>query len=321
MGRRAVALALLLASSGCSLNPPLRLAEGTGAVAPVELAGVPFHPQEAHHCGPASLLTLLEASGVATGYDAVVDRVYVPGLEGSLQVEMLAAARGFGRIAYPLPPRPEAVLAEVTAGRPVLLLLNLGLPSRPVWHYAVVVGFDPGRNRVVLRSGRTARSVQRAPSWLRRWDWAGRWGMVLLRPGDWPARPDRERLLDALAAFEDGAEPADATRAWRAAVERWPDAPIAWLGVGNAAFHAGDHAAAAVAYRRVLALEPKHLPARLNLALSLGEEGHPCAGLEALGASPEPEHPLHATFRELETRLAEDCGPSGPRRSPKLPVL
>lgn len=312
MARCAALPALLLATAGCSLNPSLRLAETSAAAGPVELTGVPFHPQEAHHCGPASLLTVLEASGVETEYDAVVDRVYVPGLEGSLQVEMQAAARAFGRIAYPLPPEPEAVLAEVVAGRPVLVLLNLGLPSRPLWHYAVVVGFDPPRNRLLLRSGRTARSVQRAPAWLRRWDWAGRWALVLLRPGQWPASPDRERLLAALAAFEDAADPAAAARAWARAVERWPDEPIAWLGLGNARYAAGQPEPARNAWRRALALAPDRLPARLNLARSLADEEHPCEGLDALGSEPEAEHPLHAAFVELESRLRDRCRPTEP---------
>lgn len=268
---------------------------------------MPFHAQETHYCGPASLLTLLEASGVEADYETIVDHVYVPGLEGSLQVEMLAAARQFGRIAYTLPSEPAAVLAELEAGRPVLVLLNLGLPKRPVWHYAVVVGFDPAHNRLLLHSGRKARSRQRAPVWLRRWNWAGRWAMVLLRPGEWPASPERSRLLQALAAFDDVAQPRASGEAWRTAVEHWPDEPIAWLGIGNASHRGGDWESARKAYRRVLSLDPQHLPARLNLALSLAEEGRPCDGLELLGSPPATGHPLASAFAELEERLAHEC--------------
>jgi tetratricopeptide (TPR) repeat protein len=300
-------LTLVLLGSGCSLNPPLRLAEVAGSVEPVALGDVPFHSQEAHHCGPASLLTLLQASDVATDYSTVVERVYVPGLEGSLQVEMLAAARRFGRVAYTLPPEPAAVLAELEAGRPVLVLLNLGLPKRPIWHYAVVVGFDPGRNRMLLHSGREEQDRQRARAWLRRWDWAGRWAVVLLRPGEWPAAPERERLLRALAAFEDNADPVAAGRAWRIAAEQWPDEPIAWLGVGNAAHRRGDWRAAREAFLRVLAHDPEHLPARLNLALGFAEEGSPCEGLATLGHPPMEGHPLASRFAELDARLRREC--------------
>lgn len=250
---------------------------------------------------------MLEASGVEVDYATIVDRVYVPGLEGSLQVEMLAAARSLGRIAYILPPEPAAVLGEVGAGRPVLVLLNLALPAAPVWHYAVVVGYDSSRNRVLLHSGRTARSRQRARSWLRRWDWAGRWAMVLLEPGEWPGSAERSRIFEALSAFEELAEPAAAGQAWRAAAEHWPEEPLAWLGVGNAAHHQADWQAARTAYGRVLEIDPDHLPARLNLALTHAEAGSPCDGRQLLGPLPPPEHPLHSSFAALLDRLGRAC--------------
>lgn len=297
---------MLVASAGCGFNPRLRLAEIPGA-APVELASVPFHPQEAHHCGPASLLTLLEASGVATDYEAVVGRVYVPGLAGSLQAEMSATARQFGRVAYSLPPEPAVLLAEVTAGRPVLVLQNLGLPSRPHWHYAVVIGYDPEANRILMRSGRERRLARKAPGWLRQWDWAGRWALLLLRPEEWPAAPDRDRLLRALADFEETADPALAERAWRTAATHWPDEPTTWLGLGNAVHAREDWTAAETAYRRALALDHAFVPARLNLASSLRAAGAPCAGLDELGAALPSEHPLAAAHAELERTLRAAC--------------
>lgn len=294
---------------GCSINPPLRLGDVAGAQVAVELTEVPFHPQEAHHCGPASLLTVLEASGIEVDYEAVADRVYVPGLEGSLQPEMTASARQFGRVAYTLPPEPAALLGEVAAGRPVLVLLNLGLPSRPYWHYAVVVGYDPLANLIVMRSGTEPRLAKKASRWLRQWDWAGRWAITLLRPDEWPALPDRERLLRALADFEDSAVPAAAHAAWQNAVSHWPDEPTAWLGVGNAAMAQANWAPAEAAYRRVLELAPGHLPVRLNLASLLHESGRACLGLEELGHEPPADHPLHAAFGDLQEALRTACSP------------
>ena len=303
-------MAALLLCAGCSLNPPLDLADTVAAGEPVEmveLVEVPFHPQQAHHCGPASLLTMLEHSGVSPGYDAVARRVYVPGLEGSLQVEMLAAGRQFGRLTYPVVPEPAALVAEVAAGRPVLVLLNLGVPSSPRWHYAVVVGFDPQTNRIFMRSGTEPRRAKKAPAWLRQWDWAGRWAMVLLRPGEWPAQPHRERLLQALADFEDSAPAESAGQAWRAATDHWPDEPLAWLGLGNAAHRLQDWNAAQAAYRRALELDPEHLAARLNLALTLQETGQACEGLEELHSPPSEDHPLSPAFAELRNSLQQRC--------------
>lgn len=289
------------------MNPRLDLGPAGTEMPEVVLADLPFHQQQEHHCGPASLLTLLEASGVEAEYESVAERVYVPGLEGSLQPEMVAAARQFDRIAYVLPPDPAAVFAELEEGRPVLVLLNLGLPSSPVWHYAVVVGTDPERNRILLHSGARPFTHQRASRWLRRWNWGGRWAMVLLAPGEWPGLADRDRLLDSLAAFEDTGEARSAEEAWRVAVERWPDEPLAWLGVGNLAYRRGDLEEARRAYESVLDLAPESLPARLNLALTLEETGHPCEGLGYLEEPPPDGHALGATFTELRSRLQRAC--------------
>ncbi|MDX1381709.1 MAG: PA2778 family cysteine peptidase, partial [Xanthomonadales bacterium] len=257
------------ALSACAINPPLDLEEAAGPE-PVELSQVPFHPQQEYHCGPATLLTVLQASGVEkASYDGLVDRVFVPGLEGSLQTEMTAAAREYGRVAYLLPPDPAAVFDELEAGRPVLVLLNQGVRSVPFWHYAVVIGVDPRDDRVLMRSGDDPRRAERADRWLRQWDWAGRWAMMLLQPGELPASPDRNRLLEATAAFDATGTPQARLAAWQAVLERYPDAPVAALGVANALHAAGDLAGAEAVYRRMLARWPDHAAARINLAETL----------------------------------------------------
>ena len=57
----------------------------------VELTATPFYPQETHQCGPAALATALASAGLPLGPDVLTAQVYVPGREGSLQPEMLAA--------------------------------------------------------------------------------------------------------------------------------------------------------------------------------------------------------------------------------------
>lgn len=279
----------------------------------VDLADVPFHPQLDHHCGPAALMTVLGAAGVHAEYARLAERVYVPGLEGSLQVEMLAAARDFGRIPFRVAGSLAAVVGEVAAGRPVLILQNLRLRSLPAWHYAVVVGYDRSTERILMRSGRERTLWTPADRWLRQWDWAGRWAAVVLPPGELPVEIEPASAFRALADFDEQAGPDERSLAWRAAAARWPDSALARMGVGNAEYAAGRIDDAAEAFEHALALEPDHWPAKLNLALVDLERGRGCEVRERLEADPlEPGHALSKIHGDALERARAACRAAAP---------
>ena len=157
-----IAGASLALLGGCATQTAaLRFGAVEGLPRCAELVDTPFFPQDQRYlCGPESLAAVLQATGLAVTPPDLVPQVYVPGRQGSLQAEMLAATRRQGAVAYVLPPRLEALLREVAAGTPVVILQNLGLQWAPTWHYAVVVGYDLDEGLVLLRSG---------PSGGRRW--------------------------------------------------------------------------------------------------------------------------------------------------------
>lgn len=274
----------------------------------VYLDDTPFYPQLENHCGPAALMTVLEASGIQPDYDAVADRVFVPGLEGSLQVEMMAAARGFERIPFRVGGKLADVLAEVVAGHPVLILQNLRVRTWPAWHYAVVVGYDRKDQTIVMRSGTEREMITPANRWMRQWDWAGRWATVVLPPGELPARPERAPVLRALADFDERGAPHARLKAWQAAADLWPNEALVQMGLGNARYALGDASIAAERFREALKVRPDHWPARLNLGLVLLETGEPCEGLEILQSQTMPfDHPLIETHGNVSIQLDKAC--------------
>ena len=255
------AIFLGLQLAGCAARGPVLLGGKS-----TELRDTPFHPQTRHHCGPAALATVLAASGVAVTPDELDDQVYVPGRRGSLQVEMKAAPRTHGRLSLVLPRNLEAIAAELDAGRPVLVLHNYGLSFWPRWHYAVVVGYDAARDRFVLRSGRKQRQEMRTRHFMVYWHHAGRWAMVVLRPGETAANGDAKTYLEAAADFERGSPPQAVRAAFDAAASRWPSEPVAFIGRGTAEYRLGDLRAAARDYAQALRLDPSQTGARNNLA-------------------------------------------------------
>lgn len=279
----------------------------------VRLDDVPFHPQTRYQCGPAALATVLGASGVDITPEALVPQVYLPARQGSLQVELLAATRRAGRIAYPVESTSEALVAELDAGRPVLVLQNLLVRTVPRWHYAVLVGADPDSNRFILNSGARKGLPVRASSFLRTWNWADRWGMVALRPGEMPVRAEPVRYLSAVAEFESVAGAAKARPAYLAASKRWPDDPHVHLALGNQAYADGKKRSAARHYRTGLRHAPGDAVLANNLASVLGELG--CAR-QARGVLDSVDPAANAQWQEQlsRTRRELDAVPRGDSR-------
>jgi len=277
-----VPLAALAALTGCA-GPVLAPNLGDADLpARVELADTPFFPQEAYDCGPAALATLLSTSGVAVTADALVEAVYLPERRGSLQAEIVAAARRYDRVPYVIEPTLAAAFAELAAGRPVLVMQNLASAADPVWHYAVLVGYSMDDDTVVLRSGTEARQVVSARRFLGTWARASGWAMVALRPGELPAYADRGRYAASVAAMEGVASPEAVLAAYAAGLERWPEDVTAQFGAANTLYATGNAEAAEQAYRRLLRRAPDHVATRNNLATLLSERGCYREALELL---------------------------------------
>lgn len=260
-------LFLITLLTGCATPQVSALRANAPGTLPqqTELAEVPFFPQEEFQCGPAALATVLVHSEVKTSPLALTPQVYLPGREGSLQVEMLAATRRQGRLAYRLAPRLQDVLLEVAAGNPVVVLQNLAFAFAPVWHYAVVIGYDRDREEIILRSGTTRRQVMTLSTFERTWARGAHWAMVAMPPRQLPATATEADHVAAAAALE-RVSAADARLAYAAALEKWPGNLAARMGSGNAAYALKDLKAAETAYRQATLDHPRSGDAWNNLA-------------------------------------------------------
>lgn len=266
-----LACALLLSACATieSRNLPV-----LGADLPVqaEIVDTPFFPQTEAYCGPAALATVLQQRGIEISPQTLTPQVYLPGRRGSLQVEMLVAARRYGQLAVPIAASLEAVLREVAGGSPVLILQNLGLDWAPSWHYAVVVGYDLAAEEFILRSGPEARMRMGFPVFDRTWTRAGRWAVVLPPAGRMPPSANADAVVTTLAAFE-RQNAAAALAYYRAALERWPDDARFSFGYANTLYGLGEKEKAGDAWQSLLERYLDHVPAMNNLATWRLEQG------------------------------------------------
>lgn len=231
-----------------------------------ELTNTPFFPQEDYQCGPAALATALRAVDIQVTPEQLKPEVYISSRQGSLQIEMLAAARRHGALAVLIPAQLEAVLQEVAAGNVVVVMQNLGLSWAPSWHYAVVVGYDLNRELVWLRSGTYPRFEMTLSAFERTWARSEHWGFVALPAGKLPASANSDDVAKALVAYEKNATLKQRRTAYQAAVQRWPTHLVLLMGLGNSAYQAKDFAAAEEAFQQAVNAHPDAAAAYNNLA-------------------------------------------------------
>lgn len=219
---------------------------------PVELSSVPFYPQEDYQCGPAALATLIRYQGRGIDLAELTRKVYIPEREGSLQLELIAAAREYELIPYILATELDTVLAEVTAGRPVLVLQNLGVSWYSQWHYAVIVGYDLNTEEVILRSGTIERYRLSLYTFEYTWRRGKHWAMIVLKPGELPTVGDDWRYMNAIVGFEQQNNWPLLDKAYQAGLQRWPQSRELRMGYGNSLYLQGQAAKALVQYEKVI---------------------------------------------------------------------
>lgn len=230
-----------------------------------EIASVPFFPQDEYQCGPAALAMALAWSGLDIQPAELTEKVYTASLRGSLQPAMIAGARRSGRLAYVIS-GTEALIREIAAGHPVIVLQNLGLSWLPVWHYAVAVGYDTPRDEVVLHSGLNARQRLSMPVFQNTWARAEDWGLLVLKPDELPATAAENRFVEAVLGLEKAKQPAAAAQGYRAALNRWPLNLGAMMGLGNSYYALGDLKKSEAAFRQAAESHPQEGAAFNNLA-------------------------------------------------------
>lgn len=276
-----VAAGIALGVAGCAAPGLDRLAARHDLPPKSELAATPFFPQEDYQCGPAALATTLNAIGMAVQPEQLVAEVYLPARQGSLQIEMLAATRRQGAVPYVIPDRLDALVAEIAAGHPVLVLQNLGLSWLPTWHYAVAVGYDREAGEIVLRSGLTRRQVMSINTFQHTWNRSERWGFVSLPPGRLPASIDAPRALESILAYARVGSPEAVYRAYSGAAQRWPEDLALAIGLGNSAYALGRREEAKQVFEQAAGRHPASAAAYNNLAHVLAEEGQLAAARAA----------------------------------------
>ena len=153
--------------------------QGTDPRPAIVIPGVPFLSQEDDTCGPSSLAMVLRFLGQEVSTAEILRETRTEGLKGTLITDLAGAARR-RRFAAEVADLDLPRLRErISAGVPVILLVDLGawVWSRP--HYLVAYGWTP--EGVVAHSGREQGKVIPFSELDVQWGKMGRLALVVRR--------------------------------------------------------------------------------------------------------------------------------------------
>jgi len=177
----------LFTQGGCAVGAGVE--KGDGAVRPPEapaplssvIAGVPFLPQEDDTCGPSSLAMVLGFLGQKVDTEEIIRETRTEGLKGTLITDLAGAARRRGFAAEVADLDLPRLRERISAGVPVILLVDLGVWnwSRP--HYLVAYGWTS--EGVVAHSGHERGKVIPFSTLDAEWAKMGRLAILVRRPG------------------------------------------------------------------------------------------------------------------------------------------
>jgi hypothetical protein len=185
MNRRA---ALLLAALAVFSAAPARIALDPRALVAADPAAgkvldVPFIPPGEYACGPTSLAMALRWQGLPADPAAINARFMSNAVAGVFTVDLLIAAGDAGADVHLVTGDWDKLRAEIDAGRPPVVFINLQIEPLPARHFALAVGYLRHDNKeyIVLHSGSEAFKMVERRTFERQWGRTKK-TMLTLRP-------------------------------------------------------------------------------------------------------------------------------------------
>jgi len=303
---------LVLFLTGCSTTPQtlqLKQYPPKHLKQKVELDDVGFFPQHDFQCGPAALATALSYQNIKIKPDDLVNKVYIPNLQGSLQIEMISAARSYGVLTYKIKPQLHALLDELNHGNPVLVFQNLSLQLWPQWHYAVAIGYDLNKAELILRSGTELRHTISFSTFEQTWQRGEYWAYTLLQAGKIPSTADPLDYIKTSHELHISGFSENALKAYQQGAKKWPDNPLVLIALGNAEFTNGNFNNSIDAFLQALKYDQTSITAWNNLAYALIEKKCKTQALKVISCGislmPDNKNILHSMIEIQNTSVLE----------------
>lgn len=236
-------------------------------------------------------------------------RTLIPAKGGTLQIELVTAARADGLIAYPMKPTFEALFAELEAHHPVVVLVNRSFSWHPMWHYVPVIGYDEKKRSIITHFADQPNESVPLGTFAALWQRSENWGVVLLPPGEIPASVPLKTFLRAVYEFEKTGEGTEAIKTYKSALLRYSDNTDILFALANSEMKNSQLLDAEKHYRQILALNPSHSLALNNLAILLSRNGKFHEGLELLNKVVSDDPKILSLVKSSHEEISKGCIP------------
>lgn len=301
----------MVISSGCTPKSPLPLDNNYQSSA----INVPFVPPRSDLCGSTSIEMVSSYWQSTTSYvphltlKELDERTLIPEKGGTLQIELISAARVNGLIAYPLEPTFEALFSELSAHHPVIVLVNRSYSWYPLWHYAPVTGYDAKEQRILMHFADKPNQAIAIGTFAALWERSGNWGVVLLPPGELPATVSPKKFLHSAYDLEKTGMRKEAITAYKSALVRWPEDITILFALGNAYYSSNEISSAEQIYRKILSIDFTHPLALNNLADLLCNTGRPDEALNLLDKAMTDDIKIKSIIKATREEIIRGCIP------------
>ena len=262
-----ILIGVMVSAGGCAMRKGVRLCESDppALLSDVEIP-VPFVRQERWYCGPAALESVFAFWQTAVSQQQIAEQIFSPELRGTLMIDLqrYARERGFWtRLARSDFSEMSAYLAD---GIPVIALERLHPYVLGRQHITVITGIRDNGRTIVQHTGRSAHRSRPRDGFLRNWQAAGTWMLVVAPPELMADTDEVSVLLEAAVAFERRGKHAAAQAVYERIIALDPASPQAYFNAGNIYLRAGELAAAERAYQGAIAHKEDFADAFNNLA-------------------------------------------------------
>jgi len=143
------------------------------------IENVPFYPQTAYQCGPASLAGVLNYWGVKVSPDEIAEEIYSSSARGTLDIDMVLYARRKGLNATQYEGNIEDVRKHIDSRHPIIVLVGYGFSLIQKNHFMVVIGYSD--YDVIVNSGKDKEKFISEKDFLKSWDKTKFWTLLITR--------------------------------------------------------------------------------------------------------------------------------------------